>query len=73
MKKNQAVGYIMEYEQGSLSGLKTLEMFSHLIKTGLINGLQGSYGRTARALVEDNWLKKDGSINQVKVRENGIR
>ena len=73
MTKNQAVDYIIEYEQGSLSDFKTLKLFSHLVKTGAAWSLQGSYGRTARALIEDNWLKKDGSINQVKAKENGIR
>lgn len=57
-----AVGAIMDFEQGEQSALETLELFSHLIKTGAINHLQGSYGRTAADMISRGFLSPDGEI-----------
>ena len=53
---------IMEYESGTLSDPETLEMFSKIVKDGLTYSLQGHYGRTASALIQDGWLDKEGNI-----------
>ena len=66
------VSQIMAYEEGNLGDLETLEMFSDLIKSGTIYQLQGHYGRTASALIQDGWILPNGDINTVKVDENGI-
>ena len=42
---------INAYEDGTLSSEETIQLFQHLIDTGLIWELQGSYGRMAAALV----------------------
>jgi hypothetical protein len=62
MKKFNEVDYIISYEQGELSDKNTLILFSHLIKSGRAWHLQGHYGRTAWALIEDKWIDKQGKI-----------
>mgnify|MGYP000846961361 CR=1 FL=1 len=58
----QLTGMITEYEGGSASADSVLELFSVLIQTGLVWSLQGSYGRTARHLIDQGSLSEDGTI-----------
>lgn len=44
--------FIMAFEGGELDDSEIIEGFQHLIDSGLAWSLQGSYGRTAMALVE---------------------
>lgn len=46
------VSFIMDYEAGELDEDATIEGFQHLIDSGTVWSLQGSYGRTAAALIE---------------------
>lgn len=47
------VGKIMKYESGEMTEIEEVtEFFQHLIDTGSAWTLQGSYGRTAEALIE---------------------
>jgi len=39
-----------------------LKMFSALIKSGEIRGLQGHYQRTARQLIDSGYLSPSGDI-----------
>lgn len=63
---------IMAYESGELGDRDTLKLFAELIKSGQAWALQGHYGRTARALIDDNWIDSKGNINIQKVNDNGI-
>lgn len=47
------VSQIMAFESGELDEDETIELFQHLIDTGLAWQLQGSYGRTAAALISN--------------------
>lgn len=46
------VSLIIDFEQGLLDDDATLALFQELVDTGLAWQLQGSYGRTARDLIE---------------------
>lgn len=44
---------ILRYEMGELLDNEVVELFQHLIDTGLAWQLQGHYGRTAMHLIEN--------------------
>jgi len=52
----------MDFESGQLDGKGMLNLFSELVKSGTVWKLQGSYGRTAAALIENGYLDKHGNI-----------
>jgi len=62
MVKFSELDYIIRYEAGELNDKETLKLFSHLIKTGRAWQLQGSYGRTAWALIQDKFISKQGKL-----------
>jgi hypothetical protein len=43
---------IIDFESGNLNNDKIVELFQHLVDTGMAWQLQGEYGRTAKALIE---------------------
>jgi hypothetical protein len=61
-KKFDLVGAIMSYEAGELRGQEVLRLFSELLKSGQVWGLQGSYGRQAKALIDRGYLSAKGEI-----------
>ena len=42
---------IIAYESGDLDEQETLELFQHLLDTGIIHHLQGSYQRAAGSML----------------------
>ena len=67
---------IIEYENGRLNDDQTLELFQHLVDTGLAWKLQGTYGRTAAALIKaglvaapEHWDRVKGWFNAYRPEE----
>ena len=56
------VTQIIEYESGELNETQTVHLFADLIKTGRAWKLQGSYGRTAQAFINQGIIDKEGKI-----------
>jgi hypothetical protein len=46
------INQVIAYEQGELDEESIIDMFQELINSGLAWKLQGSYGRTAKALID---------------------
>ena len=61
------VNYIMEYEGGDISDVDMLHLFASLIETGMAWSLQGSYGRTAHALIKEGWISSEGILNEERI------
>ena len=56
------VDKIIDYESGDLEFTETLELFSELIKNGMVWQLQGHYGRVASFLIDNGYISKTGEI-----------
>jgi hypothetical protein len=56
-KKFDLTENIIAYESGELSREGTIKLFQHLVDTGMVWSLQGHYGRTAMALIEEGLVK----------------
>jgi len=56
-----SISKIMAYENGELTEEEIIELFQELIDSGLAWQLQGSYGRTAKALIDAGYcvLKRE--------------
>ncbi len=54
---------IIAYENGELSEEEILELFQELVNTGTAWTLQGSYGRTATAFIEQGLITKRVTLN----------
>jgi len=57
------VNEIIRYENRETGLNESLALFSHLIGTGRVWILQGSYGRLASALINAGLIDEDGTIN----------
>lgn len=57
-KQFDVVDFIMAYEGGDIDEDQIIEGFQHLISTGMIRNLQGSYQRTAQALIDAGYCER---------------
>lgn len=46
---------IIAFEQGEMEREDIVDLFQHLIDTGMVWQLQGFYGRTAKDLIEEGY------------------
>lgn len=56
------ISRIMDWEAGDMDADETLEFFSDLISSGLAWSLQGVYGRTAAAYIEQGYISPEGEV-----------
>ena len=52
INKQNMVGYIIDWEDGSLSEEDTIELFQYIYDNNLQMSLQGMYGRFLHSLIE---------------------
>ena len=48
---------IIAFEQGELTDQETIDLFQEMVNSGLVWELQGSYGRTAMAMIDVGIVK----------------
>ena len=58
MDKRPGVDEIIAYENGELDDEEIIDFFQRLIDCGLAWQLQGHYGRTAAALIENGYCTR---------------
>ncbi|HDY88536.1 hypothetical protein LCGC14_0360450 [marine sediment metagenome] len=68
------VDKIIAYEQGELSDTETVELFAQLVKSGMAWTLQGHYGRTAKALIDNGYIDEAGDVcyNKLSTADNNV-
>lgn len=59
---NDLVDLIIAYETGEANDKQILNLFSKLVKNGQAWSLQGHYGRTAKAMIENELLSVSGEL-----------
>ena len=47
---------IIAFESGELSECEIVDLFQHLVNTGMAWQLQGTYGRTANAMIDSGLI-----------------
>ena len=58
-----SIDKIIAYEQGELNDQEIVCLFADLVRSGMAWSLQGSYGRTAKALIKEGWIDRKGNVS----------
>ena len=61
--ETSSIDNIIAYEQGELSDQEVVCLFADLVRSGMAWSLQGSYGRTANALIKEGWFDREGNLS----------
>jgi hypothetical protein len=48
---------MIAWEEGQLDHNETVQLFQHIVNTGIVWCLLGIYGRTAHDLIQGGWVK----------------
>ncbi len=48
---------MIAWEEGQLDHEQTVQLFQHIVHTGIVCCLHGIYGRTAHDLIQGGWVK----------------
>ncbi len=67
-----SLDFIMRFEDGSAEPLtlpELVEGFAQLIRSGHAWTLQGTYGRTAAALIENGLVDREGNVDHERVEQ----
>lgn len=56
------INKIIQYESGEMELEDQIEFFAELIKSGIINELQGRYQRVAQAFIDGGMISPTGEI-----------
>lgn len=67
-RKSKLLNGIIDYENGELSEEETIALFQELHDTGLAYSLQGHYGRTAQAMIEQGYIE-DNRVTSLRRAE----
>lgn len=67
-RKSKLLNGIIDYENGELSEEETIALFQELHDTGLAYELQGHYGRTAQAMIEQGYIE-DNRVTSLRRAE----
>ena len=62
MIRHRDLDQLIAYEEGRMTEPDVIRLFQHLIDSGLVESLQGSYGRMAQALIESGRCTRDRGI-----------
>jgi hypothetical protein len=60
--ETSSIDNIIAYEQGELNDQEIVCLFADLVRSGMAWSLQGSYGRTATALIKEGWIDREGNV-----------
>lgn len=63
------VGAMMDFESGDADTVTIIDLFAHLVKSGTAWTLQGTYGRTAQALIDAEYITEEGDVLTYDVPE----
>ena len=56
------VGLIMAFEDGELTEEESIQFIADLVKEEAIHYLQGSFGRLAKRLIDEDMIDRDGNV-----------